>query len=85
LVEALERRQETDAIARERAAFRRYQAAMQVANQHFVPMHDGVPIAPINSDSLAAVTACDTAHDEWLAAKAEVDRILEEIRSGKRR
>jgi hypothetical protein len=80
---ALER-EETGVITREREAFRRYQAAMAGANRHFVPQSDGVPTALMNSESVAAMLDCNAAHDAWLEAKVNVDRILDEIRSGKR-
>lgn len=66
----LEHREETDAIARERRAFQRRQVAFAAINSH------------TSMDVMAEYTA---ANEEWRMAKAEVERILEEIRSGKRR
>jgi hypothetical protein len=65
----LEHREETDAIARERKAFRRRQAAFAAINSH---------------TSMDLMAEYNAVHEEWRAAKAEVERILDEIRSGKR-
>jgi hypothetical protein len=81
---ALER-EEGDAIALEREAFRRYQAAMAAMNGHVVPSRDPVPTLRVTSASAAAAQACNAAHDAWVTAKAAVDRMLAELRSGQRR
>ena len=80
----LEREEEAEAITRERQAFRRYQASMTASNRHFVPSADGVPTAPITSDCLAQIDETEVAYAAWVEAKANVERILNEIRSGKR-
>ncbi|MGH8141883.1 MAG: hypothetical protein ACREU2_05105 [Steroidobacteraceae bacterium] len=84
LKEALERREETDAITREREAFRQYQATMMAIDHQFVSRNAGVPTISTESECLARVKASEAAHAKWLEAKAIADRILDEIRSGKR-
>jgi hypothetical protein len=80
----LERDEEAEAITRERQAFRRYQAALAAANRLFVPQADGVPTASINGDSMARIDAEAAAYAAWQTAKENCERILDEIRSGKR-
>ena len=69
-LKAVLEREETDSITREREAFRRRQTAFAAINRH---------------TSMAAMAEFNAAHQAWLAAKAEVERILGEIRSGQRR
>jgi|HubBroStandDraft_6_1064221.scaffolds.fasta_scaffold1840933_1 hypothetical protein len=80
----LEHREETDAIARERKAFRKRQEAFAAMNSHAIAGRDGIPTLSPSEAGMASVDEFNAAHEEWLTAKAEVERILEEIRSGKR-
>ena len=73
-----QRAEERAALDRERRAFERRQAAFLAVTKQFYPKGDGVP-ATQDLDEL------DAANTEWEAAKVEVDRITDEIRTGKRR
>jgi len=85
LTAALERREETDAITRERVAFRRYRAALAAVHRPWVPQNeDGVPTLATDRETLARVKVCEAAHAQWLETKASVEHILDELRSGQR-
>jgi hypothetical protein len=73
-----QRAEERAALDRERRAFERRQAAFLAVTKQFYPKGDGLP-ATHDLDEL------DAANAEWEAAKAEVDRITDEVRTGKRR
>jgi hypothetical protein len=75
---ALEREEESAAITKERQAFRRRQAAFAAVNPHFLPTGSGQP-------PLTLLAELDEAEAAWRKAQADVRRILEEIRSGRRR
>ncbi|WP_155623481.1 hypothetical protein [Burkholderia vietnamiensis] len=73
-----QRAEEEAALERERRAFeRRHKAFINVTRQ-FLPHGPGNPSA----DDLNELDAADA---EWRAANAEMQRIGEEIRTGKRR
>ena len=71
------RNEEHDALLRLDQAFHRRQEAMLRMNEQWLPRGSGVP----TKDSLDAFDAAD---EEFRAAQAECDRIVSEIRSGKR-
>lgn len=73
-----QRAEERAALESERKAFERRQAALAAVTRQLYPSGNGQP-AKADLDEL------DAAWDEWNAAKAIVDRIADEIRSGKRR
>ena len=72
------RREEEAAIERERDAFERRQEAFLRVHKQFLPRGNGMP----TEDSMREL---DRAGAEWKAAHAELERIVQEIRSGKRR
>jgi hypothetical protein len=73
-----QREEEGLAIERERLAFERRQAAWMTVHRQFLPFGNGQP----TNESLAEF---DAAEKEWRRAQADMDRIGEEIRTGKRR
>ncbi|MGF7192425.1 hypothetical protein JOE11_005503 [Robbsia andropogonis] len=73
-----QRAEERAAIDNERRAFERRQRAFIKVHQQFAPQGNG---APADAD-LEELDAADADHR---AAVAEMDRISEEIRAGKRR
>ena len=73
----IERNEETAAIELERKAFRRRQQAVAAVAAQFLPKGNGQP----TRDSINESTAADVA---WHEAQANVARILDEIRTGKR-
>lgn len=72
------RAEEYTAIEQERLAFERHQTAWLAVHRQFLPFGNGVP----TSESLVEFEVAERA---WRAAKAEVGRITEEIRTGRRR
>lgn len=72
------RAEEDTALECERKAFERRQAAFVKVTRQFYPYGNGQP-AEVDLDEL------DAAEAEWKVANAEVMRIGEEIRTGKRR
>jgi hypothetical protein len=73
-----QRAEEQAALERERQAFKRRQQAFINVTKQFRPHGAGNPSA----DDLNEL---DAAEAEWRAADAEIQRIGEEIRTGKRR
>lgn len=73
-----QRAEEQAALERERQAFERRQKAFINVTKRFRPHGAGNPSA----DDLNELDAADA---EWRAADAEMQRIGEEIRTGKRR
>ncbi|WP_211462902.1 hypothetical protein [Collimonas silvisoli] len=73
-----QRAEERVAIENQRRAFERRQAAFLAITKQFYPQGSGQPAAS-DLDNLAAADA------EWKTANAEVERIADEIRTGKRR
>lgn len=73
-----QREEELAALARERNAFDRRQKACFAVQRQFLPSGNGMP----STDSMDEL---DAAEQEWRAATAEIDRITQEILSGKRR
>ena len=73
-----QRAEEQAALERERRAFERRQLAFINVTKQFRPHGTGNPSA----DDLNELDAADA---EWRAADAEIQRIGEEIRTGKRR
>jgi hypothetical protein len=73
-----QRAEEQQAIERERRTFDRRQEAFIKVTGQFTPHGNGAP-AQADMDELEAADA------EWRAANAEVERITDEIRTGKRR
>ena len=73
-----QRARERAVLGRERRAFERRQAAFLAVTKQFYPLGNGLP-AMGDLDDLDAVNA------EWEVAKAEIDRITDEIRTAKRR
>jgi len=71
-------REESNILDRERTAFQRFKTALFAVRRQFYPLGNGIPTDESSSEFEAA--KC-----EWDAARAEVDRIAEEIRTGKRR
>lgn len=72
------RREEQAAIERERKAFERRHKAFLGVHKQFLPLGNGTP----TDDSMNELDRADV---EWKAANAELERIVQEIRSGKRR
>ena len=74
-----ENRQEENAtIERADAAFKRHQHAFLKVHAQLCPIGNGSP----TENSMKAL---DEAEAEWKAAAADMDRITQEIRSGKRK
>ncbi|WP_124480771.1 hypothetical protein [Burkholderia stagnalis] len=73
-----QRAEEQAALERERRAFERRQKAFISVTRQVLPRGSGNPSA----DDLNELNAADA---EWRAADAEIQRIGEEIRAGKRR
>lgn len=73
-----QRAEERAALERERRAFERKQAAFYEIAKQFYPAGNG----QLDANALAELAAADA---EWQVANAEVERILEEIKTGKRR
>jgi transcriptional regulator with XRE-family HTH domain len=73
----LRQNEEHRAMVRWEEAFQRVQEAHFELNNHWLPHGNGIPTA----ESLSAL---DVAQEELRAAQGEVDRISEEIRTGKR-
>jgi len=73
-----QRAEERAAIDNERRAFERRQAALLAVTKQFYPQGNGHPAAGDLDD-------LDIADAEWKTANAEVERITDEIRTGKRR
>ena len=70
--------EEHRAMVRWEEAFQRKQNAYFALNRQWLPHGNGLPTEESISD-------VDTAEEEFRAAQAEVDRITQEIRTGKRR
>lgn len=70
--------EEQDALDNERRAFERRQAAFLALIRQFAPQGNGLPAA----SDLDEWEAADT---DWKVASAEVERIADEIRTGRRR
>jgi hypothetical protein len=62
----------------ERRAFDRREATLHAVNRQFLPAGNGQP-------SLESLAEFDAAEEEWRAAQKVMQRIVDEIRSGKRR
>ncbi|BCM03376.1 hypothetical protein [Ralstonia pseudosolanacearum] len=75
---AEQRAEERQAIEDERQAFERRQRAFMTVTGQFAPHGDGVP-------SDADLQELDAADADWKTKNAVVERITEEIRTGKRR
>ena len=73
-----QRKEEIESIKRERKAFERRQAAWIAVHRQFIPFGNGRPTS-------ASMEEFDAAEKEWRGACAVMERIAEEIRSGKRR
>ena len=73
-----QRKEEEEAIENERRAFHRRRDAIFKVQRQFSPVGNGVP-AQADMDEL------DAADKDWKASQVVVERIVEEIRSGKRR
>ena len=73
-----QREEEQLALDNERKAFERRQAAFLNVNRQFFPNGNGMPAA-------ADLGELDAADKEWKEAKALVERMVDEIRSGRRR
>ena len=73
-----QREEENSAIEAERRAFERRRDAIFKVQKQFYPSGSGSPAA----DDMSELEAADR---DWKAALAVVDRIVDEIRSGKRR
>lgn len=73
-----QRNEELAVIERERAAFQRRQVALFAVRKQFLPIGNGQP-------TIDSMLEFDEAEKEWKEARAEMDRIVDEIRSGKRR
>ena len=73
-----QRKEEMASIERERKAFDRRQAAWLAVHRQFLPLGNGRP-------TLDSMKEFDAAEKEWQAASAEMDRIADEIQTGKRR
>jgi len=69
--------EEHRAMVRSEEAFQRKQEAFFRLNQQWLPQGSGLP----TEDSISEV---DAAEEEFRAAQAEVDRITQEIRAGRR-
>lgn len=73
-----QRAEEQAVLERERQAFERRQKAFINLTRQFLPHGTGSPSAD-------AIDELDAADAEWHAADADMQRISEEIRTGKRR
>lgn len=73
-----QRAEEQAAIEREHLAFERKQAAWSAVHRQFLPFGNGAPTGD-------AMDEFEAAEAEWREAQADMVRIAEEIRSGKRR
>lgn len=73
-----QRKEELESIERERNAFERRQAAWLAVHRQFIPLGSG---RPTNS----SMEEFEAAEKEWRDACAVMERIAQEIRSGKRR
>lgn len=71
-------REERDALERERIAFQRLQTTLFAVQRQFYPLGNGIP-----TDE--SIVKFEAAKCEWDTAQAEVNRIVEEIRTGQRR
>lgn len=71
------RNEEHRAMVRWEEAFQRKQDAYFALNRQWLPHGNGLPTE-------ASISEVDAAEEEFRAAKAEVDRITQEIRTGKR-
>ena len=71
------RKEEETAIERERIAFEKQQKAWIKVQRQFQPFGNGAPTQP----SLAELDQADT---EYRATDAEVDRLMAELRDGRR-
>lgn len=71
------RKEESDALDRERIAFERRQAAFLAVHRQFLPFGNGQPTAESLDEQEAA-------EREWRLACEEVERIVQEIRAGLR-
>lgn len=69
--------EESNILERERSAFQRFQTASLAGSRQFLPLGNGTP----TDESLVESEA---AKREWDTAKAEMTRIAEEKRTGKR-
>lgn len=74
---AEQRAEEQQAIEDERRAFERRQRAFLTVTKQFAPHGNG---APLDTD----LQELDAADADWKAKNAVVERITEEIRTGKR-
>ncbi len=72
------RKEEKEAIERERIAFERRQKSLFAVMRQFYPAGNGVP-------TRESLNEAEGAEREWQDARAVMDRISAEIRSGKRR
>ncbi len=70
--------EEDAAIEQERLAFERFQKANNTVTSQFLPFGNGQP-------SIESMDESEAAEKEWRLAKANVERIASEIRSGQRR
>lgn len=73
-----QRNEEKAALEKERKAFERFQVAFFAVNSQLLPHGNGAP----TEESLDAL---ESTKSDWDRAKAEIDRITEEIRIGKRK
>ncbi len=73
-----QRKEETEAIENERAAFERRRDAIIKVQRHFYPVGNGMP-------TTADMDELEAADKDWKSAQAVVERIVDEIRTGKRR
>jgi hypothetical protein len=73
-----QRDEESRVLERVEQAFRRQQKAIFAISHQMIPFGNGV----LTQDSLDEL---DAAKVEYKAARADMDRIVDEIRSGKRR
>ncbi len=71
------RNEEEAALERERCAFEKRQAAFLKVHHQFLPYGNGAP-------TVESMDELDKAEAEYKAAEADMDRIAEEIRTGKR-
>ncbi len=71
------RKEEKSILDRERKAFEKRQNAFFAVHRQLLPFGNGKP-------KLESLDALDQADAEWRAIKKEVDRIAQEIRTGKR-
>lgn len=71
-------REEKAALDSERIAFQRFQSALSAVNRQCFPLGNGTP----TDESFVEFESAKAA---WHSARAEIDRIVEEIHTGKRR